>query len=137
MRAFTKCSPYSRKTTNASPFLPYYRLAQWEGVSRKWYYVQRATGKSQWDVPTEPVILTPSTTPGSVGTGPTQAPGAGSGAESPDINGARGLFGSSTGRPILSVRMFHLIGFASSSLMRLHGTDVWHRAFSTRMEIRV
>lgn len=50
------------------------RLAQWEGISRKWYYVQRATGKSQWELPTEPVILTPSTTPTSTGTGPSQAP---------------------------------------------------------------
>lgn len=49
------------------------RLPQWEGVQRQWYYVQRATGKSQWDIPTEPVVLTPSTTPTSIGTGPSQA----------------------------------------------------------------
>lgn len=51
-----------------------FRLPQWEGVQRKWYYVQRATGKSQWEIPTEPVVLTPSTTPTSIGTGPSQAP---------------------------------------------------------------
>ncbi|PGH18826.1 hypothetical protein AJ79_00239 [Helicocarpus griseus UAMH5409] len=45
------------------PTLPEGWLAQWEGVSRKWYYVQRATGKSQWEVPTEPFIPTPSSTP--------------------------------------------------------------------------
>lgn len=50
------------------------RLPQWEGVQRQWYYVQRATGKSQWEIPTEPVVLTPSTTPTSIGTGPTKAP---------------------------------------------------------------
>ncbi|EED21655.1 early nodulin 75 precursor, putative [Talaromyces stipitatus ATCC 10500] len=93
------------------PPLPEGWLAQWEGVSRKWYYVQRATGKSQWDIPTEPVILTPSTTPGSIGNGPTQAPRVGSqslspqtlAAESPDLSASRGLFsGNSTTRPGLS-----------------------------------
>ncbi|CEJ56674.1 hypothetical protein PMG11_02874 [Penicillium brasilianum] len=48
------------------------RLPQWEGVQRQWYYVQRATGKSQWDIPTEPVVLSPSTTPTSIGAGPSQ-----------------------------------------------------------------
>ncbi|QSS62394.1 hypothetical protein I7I51_02131 [Histoplasma capsulatum] len=48
------------------PTLPEGWLAQWEGVSRKWYYVQRATGRSQWEVPTEPFIPTPSSTPQSV-----------------------------------------------------------------------
>ncbi|EEA25778.1 conserved hypothetical protein [Talaromyces marneffei ATCC 18224] len=96
------------------PPLPEGWLAQWEGVSRKWYYVQRATGKSQWDIPTEPVILTPSTTPGSIGTGPTQAPRAGSqslspqalAAESPDLSASsRGFLSghsSTTTRPSLS-----------------------------------
>lgn len=49
------------------------RLPQWEGVRRQWYYVQRTTGKSQWEIPTEPIHLTPSTTP-SIGGGPSQAP---------------------------------------------------------------
>ncbi|KAJ5644002.1 uncharacterized protein N7484_006509 [Penicillium longicatenatum] len=56
------------------PRMPEGWLPQWEGVQRKWYYVQRATGKSQWEIPTEPVVLTPSTTPTSIGTGPSQAP---------------------------------------------------------------
>ncbi|KAJ5591095.1 hypothetical protein N7450_005067 [Penicillium hetheringtonii] len=56
------------------PQLPDGWLPQWEGVQRKWYFVQRATGKSQWEIPTEPVVLTPSTTPTSIGTGPTYPP---------------------------------------------------------------
>ncbi|EPS29604.1 hypothetical protein PDE_04554 [Penicillium oxalicum 114-2] len=56
------------------PQLPEGWLPQWEGVGRQWYYVQRATGKSQWEIPTEPVIMTPSSTPGSIGAGPSQAP---------------------------------------------------------------
>ncbi|KAJ5390883.1 uncharacterized protein N7496_001951 [Penicillium cataractarum] len=56
------------------PRLPEGWLPQWEGVQRQWYYVQRATGKSQWDIPTEPVVLSPSTTPTSIGAGPSQAP---------------------------------------------------------------
>lgn len=88
--------------------LTYLRLAQWEGVSRKWYFVQRATGKSQWEIPTEPVILTPSTTPGSIGAGPTQAPRVVSPAVSP-VEGMnyvadRGIFSHSTERAGLSVR---------------------------------
>ncbi|KAJ5493412.1 hypothetical protein N7539_002158 [Penicillium diatomitis] len=56
------------------PRLPEGWLPQWEGVGRQWYYVQRATGKSQWEIPTEPVIMTPSSTPGDIGAGPSQAP---------------------------------------------------------------
>lgn len=66
------------------------RLPQWEGVQRKWYYVQRATGKSQWEIPTEPVILTPSTTPTSIGTGPSQAPPSRPSTNSPQVAGLRG-----------------------------------------------
>lgn len=50
------------------------RLPQWEGVGRKWYYVQRTTGKSQWEIPTEPIVLTPSTTPTPMGAGLPQEP---------------------------------------------------------------
>jgi len=39
------------------------RLAQWEGQSRKYYYVQRATGHSQWDVPTQPALSVPTPDP--------------------------------------------------------------------------
>ncbi|KAF3386853.1 hypothetical protein F1880_001270 [Penicillium rolfsii] len=67
------------------PRLPDGWLPQWEGVQRQWYYVQRATGKSQWDVPTEPVVLTPSTTPTSIGTGPSQAPPSRPSTNSPSV----------------------------------------------------
>ncbi|KAJ5115299.1 WW/Rsp5/WWP [Penicillium alfredii] len=69
------------------PRLPEGWLPQWEGVQRKWYYVQRATGKSQWEIPTEPVVLTPSTTPTSIGTGPSQAPASRPSANSPGVTG--------------------------------------------------
>ncbi|KAL8951775.1 MAG: hypothetical protein Q9222_002266 [Ikaeria aurantiellina] len=39
------------------------RLPQWEGQSRKYYYVQRATGHSQWDVPTQPALSVPTPDP--------------------------------------------------------------------------
>ncbi|KAI2674896.1 hypothetical protein CBS147355_6710 [Penicillium roqueforti] len=56
------------------PQLPEGWLPQWEGVGRKWYYVQRTTGKSQWEIPTEPIVLTPSTTPTPSGAGLSQEP---------------------------------------------------------------
>ncbi|PGH17712.1 hypothetical protein AJ80_04720 [Polytolypa hystricis UAMH7299] len=57
------------------PTLPEGWLAQWEGQSRKWYYVQRATGKSQWEIPTEPFFPTPTSTPHSMASpGPFNAP---------------------------------------------------------------
>ncbi len=34
-------------------------LAQWEGSSKKYYFVQRATGHSQWEVPTQPALSVP------------------------------------------------------------------------------
>ena len=53
----------------------FFRLAQWEGQSRKYYYVQRATGHSQWDIPTQPALSvpTPDPTPQQA-TGPFQHP---------------------------------------------------------------
>ncbi|KAJ5924426.1 hypothetical protein N7466_008613 [Penicillium verhagenii] len=69
------------------PRMPEGWLPQWEGVQRKWYYVQRATGKSQWDIPTEPVVLTPSTTPTSIGTGPSLAPPSRPSTNSPQVTG--------------------------------------------------
>ncbi|OJD15666.1 hypothetical protein AJ78_04084 [Emergomyces pasteurianus Ep9510] len=61
------------------PTLPEGWLAQWEGISRRWYYVQRATGRSQWEIPTEPFIPTPSSTPQSVASpGPYHPPRMGS-----------------------------------------------------------
>ncbi|EEP79275.1 predicted protein [Uncinocarpus reesii 1704] len=61
------------------PPLPEGWLAQWEGTLQRWYFVQPATGKSQWEVPTEPFIPTPSSTPHSVASpGPYHAPRAAS-----------------------------------------------------------
>lgn len=55
--------------------LVYQRLAQWDGAQQKWYYVQPVTGKSQWEVPTEPFIPTPASTPHSIASpGPYNAP---------------------------------------------------------------
>ncbi|KAL1959066.1 hypothetical protein VTO42DRAFT_3307 [Malbranchea cinnamomea] len=60
------------------PTVPEGWLAQWESRSQRWYYVQRATGRSQWEVPTEPFIPTPTSTPQSVASpGPYHPPSAG------------------------------------------------------------
>ncbi|EER27462.1 hypothetical protein CPC735_027980 [Coccidioides posadasii C735 delta SOWgp] len=65
--------------STSPPPLPEGWLAQWEGTLRKWYFVQPATGKSQWEVPTEPFIPTPSSTPHSIASpGPYHAPRAAS-----------------------------------------------------------
>lgn len=44
------------------------RIAQWDGSSRKYYFVQISTGTSQWDVPTQaaPTVPTPGATPQNV-----------------------------------------------------------------------
>ncbi|KAL8893429.1 MAG: hypothetical protein Q9192_005278 [Flavoplaca navasiana] len=49
--------------SEAPPQLPEGWLAQWEGQSRKYYYVQRATGHSQWDIPTQPALSVPTPDP--------------------------------------------------------------------------
>lgn len=50
---------------NPSGNLRVHRLAQWEGQSKRYYYVQRATGISTWDIPTQPApsVPTPGPTP--------------------------------------------------------------------------
>lgn len=53
-----------KSTSSARPLIrSISRLAQWEGQSRKYYYVQRATGHSQWDVPTQPALSVPTPDP--------------------------------------------------------------------------
>jgi hypothetical protein len=54
-------SPGSEGPTFAPPNLPPGWIAQWDGNSRKYYFVQLSTGVSQWDTPTEaaPVGGTP------------------------------------------------------------------------------
>jgi hypothetical protein len=54
-------SPGSEGPTFAPPPLPAGWIAQWDGGSKKYYYVQLSTGVSQWDTPTDaaPVGGTP------------------------------------------------------------------------------
>lgn len=48
-------SPNADGPTYGPPSLPAGWIAQWDGASRKYYFVQLATGVSQWDVPTQAV----------------------------------------------------------------------------------
>lgn len=48
-------SPSASGPTFAPPTLPAGWIAQWDGSSKKYYYVQLSTGVSQWDTPTEAV----------------------------------------------------------------------------------
>ena len=54
-------SPGNEGPTFAPPNLPPGWIAQWDGNSRKYYFVQLSTGVSQWDTPTDdaPVGGTP------------------------------------------------------------------------------
>lgn len=47
------------------PPLPEGWIAQWDGIGRKYYFVQLATGASQWETPTQPAPTgpTPQATP--------------------------------------------------------------------------
>ncbi len=56
-------SPGSQGPTFGPPPLPAGWIAQWDGNSRKYYFVQLSTGLSQWDTPTDaaPVGGTPAT----------------------------------------------------------------------------
>lgn len=49
----------------APPPLPEGWIAQWDGMSRKYYFVQLSTGASQWETPTHPAPTgpTPQATP--------------------------------------------------------------------------
>jgi hypothetical protein len=49
----------------APPPLPEGWIAQWDGMSKKYYFVQLSTGASQWDTPTHaaPTGPTPQATP--------------------------------------------------------------------------
>ena len=46
-------SPSTEGPTFAPPQLPPGWIAQWDSSSKKYYYVQLATGVSQWEIPTE------------------------------------------------------------------------------------
>jgi hypothetical protein len=47
-------TPSQEGPSEAPPRLPEGWIAQWDGHSRKYYYVQLATGVSTWELPTEP-----------------------------------------------------------------------------------
>lgn len=47
-------SPAAEGPSFAPPPLPAGWIAQWDGNSKKYYYVQLSTGVSQWETPTEP-----------------------------------------------------------------------------------
>lgn len=67
-------SPAADGPTFAPPNLPAGWIAQWDGASKKYYYVQLSTGVSQWEVPTQAVQT--GNTPGQVPDHPYGAPGA-------------------------------------------------------------
>ncbi|KAI1506623.1 hypothetical protein F5X99DRAFT_11196 [Biscogniauxia marginata] len=54
------------------PTLPAGWIAQWDGASKKYYYVQLSTGVSQWDTPTQ---AAPGGTPAQVSEHPYGVPG--------------------------------------------------------------
>jgi hypothetical protein len=58
-------SPGQEGPSYAPPPLPEGWIAQWDGMSRKYYFVQLSTGASQWETPTHaaPTGPTPQATP--------------------------------------------------------------------------
>ena len=58
-------SPGQEGPSFAPPPLPEGWIAQWDGMSKKYYYVQLSTGASQWETPTHaaPTGPTPQATP--------------------------------------------------------------------------
>lgn len=58
-------SPGQEGPSYAPPPLPEGWIAQWDGMSKKYYFVQLSTGQSQWDTPTAPAPTgpTPQATP--------------------------------------------------------------------------
>jgi hypothetical protein len=75
-------SPAAEGPTYAPPSLPAGWIAQWDGSSKKYYFVQLSTGVSQWDVPTQPVQT--GNTPGQQVDHPYGTPGHGDGPQ-PEI----------------------------------------------------
>lgn len=59
------CRPGQEGPSFAPPSLPEGWIAQWDGMGRKYYFVQLSTGTSQWDTPTQaaPTGPTPQATP--------------------------------------------------------------------------
>lgn len=58
-------TPGQEGPSQAPPPLPAGWIAQWDGMSKKYYFVQLSTGVTQWDTPTEPAptVPTPKGTP--------------------------------------------------------------------------
>lgn len=58
-------TPGQEGPSQAPPALPEGWIAQWDGMSRKYYFVQLSSGVSQWDTPTQaaPTVPTPGATP--------------------------------------------------------------------------
>jgi hypothetical protein len=46
-------TPFQEGPSFDPPQLPPGWIAQWDATSKKYYFVQLATGQSQWEVPTE------------------------------------------------------------------------------------
>lgn len=67
-------SPGSDGPTFAPPPLPAGWIAQWDAASKRYYFVQLSTGKSQWETPTE-AAPTGVATPGAGTDHPYGAPG--------------------------------------------------------------
>lgn len=70
-------SPSAEGPTYGPPPLPAGWIAQWDGASKKYYFVQLATGVSQWDIPTEAAPT--GTTPAQPSEHPYGTPGGGGG----------------------------------------------------------
>lgn len=83
----------------APPTLPAGWIAQWDGMGKKYYFVQLSTGVSQWETPTQaaPTVGTPVASP-EIGTGPFATPGK---------DGERGI-GAQDGQTDRSLGVCHL-----------------------------
>lgn len=67
-------TPGQEGPSSEPPNTPPGWIAQWDATTRRYYFVEIATGKSQWDVPTQPGGgMTPLASPG-IGAGPSSAP---------------------------------------------------------------
>ena len=68
-------TPGQEGPSSEPPTTPPGWIAQWDANSRRYYFVEISTGKSQWEVPTQPGGgMTPLASPG-IGAGPSSAPG--------------------------------------------------------------
>ena len=103
-------TPGQEGPSSEPPSTPPGWIAQWDASSRRYYFVEISTGKSQWEVPTQPGGgMTPLASP-SVGAGPTQPPGY-TGAPGGAQGGERGMGDGQTGdRSLGSMAMQYALG---------------------------